>query len=500
MINVLHIVSDQHLAECMGCEGHPQAITPHLDALANMGMRFTSAYTQSPICTPSRVSFMSGQYCHNHGYYGLYGPCPDKLPSVMGAFRQNGYRTGAIGKLHFPNDPINWISRDCDYSTTAYARTLNNKNRRGIMSDYYAYLDALGLKDKEDSVVFPENGHALDDARPSNIEYRHSPEGWCVTETKRFLDDCGDEPFYAHVALVRPHTVLSPAQEFWDMYPDDLALPANAFNSAAHRSPAFQELLRQCRESEGVFEPRGSEHALRRIWKGYLACITQVDYAVGEMIGYLEKTGKLENTVVVYHADHGGYMSSFGMHEKVPGICSEKVCRTPMIWAGPGVESAAVCDELVELVDLPDTVCAMAGLEKMDTTDGCDITSLLRGQNEPVREIAVTENPWTKSVRWRNYRFTHYPEKMFDKDFGELYDVISDPDETRNLYFESECQDLVNKMRKMLLEWVIETTRHVTAWSSLYHPKKDYKIAADGKESNTHGIHSRMEKGLIYYL
>src|SRR5207247_1177119 len=109
-LNVLYVISDQHQAACMGHEGHPQAITPNMDRLAAQGVRFPSAYTQNPICTPSRMSIFSGQYCHNHGYYGLNGPPPPfDLPSFLSPFRQPGYRTPAIGTVHTPDDPRTWL-------------------------------------------------------------------------------------------------------------------------------------------------------------------------------------------------------------------------------------------------------------------------------------------------------------------------------------------------------------------------------------------------------
>src|SRR5512134_1185753 len=91
--NVLFIISDQHNAKVLGHRGHPDVKTPNLDRMATQGVRFANAITQNPICTPSRVSWLSGQYCHNHGYYGLSGPEPRGLPSVLGHFRRAGYRT-----------------------------------------------------------------------------------------------------------------------------------------------------------------------------------------------------------------------------------------------------------------------------------------------------------------------------------------------------------------------------------------------------------------------
>lgn len=113
-MNVLLLIADQHLATCVGAEGHPQAITPNLDRLASEGVRFRHAYTANPICTPARVSMLSAQYCHNHGYYGLSGPAPDRLPSYLSHFREHGYRTAAIGVVHTPNVPRNWLEHHVD--------------------------------------------------------------------------------------------------------------------------------------------------------------------------------------------------------------------------------------------------------------------------------------------------------------------------------------------------------------------------------------------------
>ena len=95
--NVLYILADQHNAKCLTVAGHPDVRTPNLDRLAGEGVRFTECTAQSPICTPSRVSLLSGQYVHNHGYYGLSGPTP-RLPNLLGCFREAGYQTAAIGK------------------------------------------------------------------------------------------------------------------------------------------------------------------------------------------------------------------------------------------------------------------------------------------------------------------------------------------------------------------------------------------------------------------
>src|ERR1043166_1754376 len=151
--NVLFIVADQHLATCLGHEGHPQVQTPNLDRLAGEGGRFQNAYTQNTICTPSRVSFTSGQYCHNHGYYGLSGPAPQRLPSFFSHFKSHGYRTAAIGNIHTPNQPRNWL----EYHLDAFLDYHESVDGRAFQTPFYDKLRKLGLIEKEDMHFFHHN-------------------------------------------------------------------------------------------------------------------------------------------------------------------------------------------------------------------------------------------------------------------------------------------------------------------------------------------------------
>jgi arylsulfatase A-like enzyme len=119
-MNVLHVMSDQLHARCLGFAAHPQAITPNLDRLAAESVCFDRCYAQSPICTPSRTSMLSGQYSHNTGYFALNGPRPEHLPSYMSHFKAQGYRTAGIGKLHTPDHPRNWLEDHLDLFGDTY--------------------------------------------------------------------------------------------------------------------------------------------------------------------------------------------------------------------------------------------------------------------------------------------------------------------------------------------------------------------------------------------
>ena len=189
--------------------------------------------------------------------------------------------------------------------------------------------------------------------------------------------------------------------------------------------------------------------------------------------------------------DHGGYEGTFGVPEKAPGICSEAVCRVPFLWRVPGItEAGHVCNQFVENIDIAPTIRSLCGLPPMETTDGKDLSELLAGGDKPVREAAVTENPWSKALRWGPWRFVHYPMEMFGCDVGELYNLEKDPLETQNLYHDPGHQDIVHQCRRLLLEWLTRTTQLVTA---LPPPAgQEFSAVEDGKETNKLGPADRI--------
>ncbi|MCY3833642.1 MAG: sulfatase-like hydrolase/transferase [Chloroflexi bacterium] len=466
--NILFIVADQHNAKALGHKGHPDALTPHLDRMAREGGRFDNGITQNPICTPSRVSFLSGQYPHNHGYYSLSGPNPGGLPNIFGHFRAAGYFTGAMGKIHCPEY---WVEDECDVfheSNSWRAGSIVGRSQ-----DYTRFLRARGLEALEDHILLPEfgeRGRQSVDSRPSPLAFDESQEGWLANtaiETMRKAQRRA-QPFLLHVSFPRPHQCTTPCQEFWDLYDSsDLSLPPNADYdmTAAQKAPHMIASARRWRESVWqLFEPKTFEAGRLRKLHGYLGAVSQVDAALGLLLDYLRENGLAENTIVVYTSDHGDYAAEHGIMEKAPGICSDAITRVPLIWWAPGrIEAGFVADEIVELVDIPNTLCALAGIDQMETSDGRDISSLLAGDQSSAERIGLTEFTWSKSVRKGNYRLVHYPRAMFPDGypagFGELYDLEADPWELRNRYFDADYRSIVDELRSELLEWLITTTR-----------------------------------------
>ena len=498
--NILFILSDQHNAKVMGHQGHPDVQTPHLDRLAAEGVRFDTCISQNPICTPSRVSYLSGQYCHNHGYYGLSGPNPQGLPSVLGHFRQAGYRTGAIGKIHCPEY---WVEDDTDVFFETTGCSVGGRSR-----EYAKYLAERELTHLEDHGALQEmgpRGRQSVEGRPSKVSYRDGQEGWIAQQSVEFMQDSAADgrPFFLWATLPKPHQCYAPAQEFWDLYDEDrLTLPPNAEYDMQRKAPNLRRTAERWREGNWtLFEPHTFAAGRLRKLHGYLGCVSHVDHAVGEMLDGLRALGLEEDTIVVYASDHGDYACEHGIMEKAPGICADAITRVPFIWRWPGRFSAGhVAREIVEAVDLANTLCGLSGLAPLETADGQDIGHLLRGEAGEVHRIGVTEFAWSKSVRQGKYRLVYYPPEMFAAEypdgFGELYDLERDPWEMENLYFEAEHVATVLSMERALTDWLVRTTRPTTV-----HPNPAY-VSGQGVTRYNHTVNAdgRMHPGRIEAL
>ncbi len=466
--NILFVVADQHNAKVLGHQGHPSVQTPHLDRMAREGCRFETAITQNPICTPSRVSFISGQYPHNHLYYSLSGPNPGGLPNIFGHFRRAGYFTAAMGKIHCPEY---WVEDECDVFHESNSWQAGSVVGRSAA--YTRFLRERGVEQLEDHILLPEfgeRGRQTVEGRPSPLAFDESQEGWLADTAIRTMESARQrqQPFLLHVSFPRPHQCTAPCQEFWDLYqPNDLHLPPNADYDmkAAGKAPHMITSAQRWRSGDWtLLEPKTYEAGRQRKLHGYLGAVSQVDAALGKLLEHLRASGMAENTIVVYTSDHGDYACEHGIMEKAPGICSDAITRVPLLWWGPGrVAAGGVCKSIVELVDISNTLCALADINLMETSDGQDISPQLRGEPGDAERSGLTQFAWSKSLRRGKHRLVHYPRAMFAEEhpsgFGELYDLEQDPWEMRNLYFDGDYRDLVDELRGELLERLITTTR-----------------------------------------
>lgn len=482
--NILLVVADQMHADWLGCAGRFPVRTPHLDAFAAPGMRFERAYCQNPICTPSRVSLLSAQYPHNHGYYGLGGPSHSKLNNLFRHTRKSGYRTAAFGKLHLPHQPHNWIADDVDAFGDSYETAAGEIGR----SDFLDGLERDGLRELEDSWHnrwnYGKNAISID-ATCSRLPYERTQERWAADRAIDFIQADASRPFCVEVCFQKPHHPLLPQQAFWDLYEDLRELPPHWDTEPTGRPAPFRHRWHEWRKYAWDYGHPGESFAaaVLRCWRGTLACVSQIDDVFGRLLAALETTGQADNTIIVFTSDHGAYHGLFGQMEKAPGICSEAVCRVPLIVRAPGIAPAAPTSQgFVELIDVVPTCLALAGLPAMEDADGEDFSKLLRGRESP-RTCAVTENPLGRSLRWDQWRLVHYPEgQLPDAPYGELYHLGNDPDEQRNLYHDPAHREVVAEGTARLLDHLITRTRTTTIHRANEHtPPFPGCVAGDGR-------------------
>jgi arylsulfatase len=436
--NILILYSDQHNARCFSCAGHPEVKTPNLDRLASDGIRFENAYCQNPICTPSRMSFLSSTYPSTHGYYGLYGREPDfHLTSMFRYFREQGYRTGALGKLHTPRY---WIEKDCQYIYDEFL-------------EYPNYLEGAGLYNKNDSRGFCNRAK---EGGLSHIPLEHSCESVLARQAFRFIDNEGEpkdrweqpDPWMAWVSFSRPHQPLTPSDPFASMYlPDFITLPPTSESEA-------EEVKKRRKNQE-----RFNEQNLRHYVASYFGLISQVDDAIGNILRGLEQRGILENTIIIYTADHGDYAGEHGLWEKVGGISYRCITRPPLIVRYPQkVNQSRISDAVVESVDVFPTLCELSDLPLPDHAQGQSFAAVLSGTTESHREHALTENCYRKALATDRFRYI----ANIDGQQDEMYDLQQDPWELDNKLNDTSYKSIASKLQRTLLDRVVRARRPVT--------------------------------------
>jgi len=451
--NILFLFSDQFNARCLSCAGHPDVKTSNLDRMASEGVRFENAYAQSALCTPSRISYLSSLYPSTHGYYGLYGREPTQsLTSMFRYFKEQGYRTGALGKLHTPRY---WVERDCQFVYDEFI-------------EHPKYLEAVGLYDKNDNRQFVPGR----DGKASLLPLEHSCEVVLAKQARRFFrnegepNDRGDDnaPWMAWVSFARPHSPITPSDPYASMYaPESITLPENAIPAMRGDQP------HRIRKLPGN-APLPDEKRLRKVLSAYLGLVSQVDYGIGLVLKELEQRGELDNTIIVFANDHGDYAGEFGLWSKIGGISTRAITRVVMMVRFPEtVRVAQVCDEIVETVDLFPTLCELAGLEIPDHVQGRSLVPLLAEEPQPIRESALTENARRKALATKRWRFV---ANIGDQE-DELYDQVDDPWELHNCVGKPEYAEIVHQMERKLLERLAYAQRPVTAVTHTWRHEYD---------------------------
>lgn len=439
--NFLFIYTDDQRWDAIAAIGRQSWLrTPNLDQLLRQGAWFRNAFVTTSLCSPSRSSFLTGCYPHRTGVItnSRTSRLRDDIPVVFSYLRKAGYSTGYVGKVHVPN-----------------------------------FLDADRSLDFVAS--FPGQGNYFNNVFVVNG--RKTPtEGYITDHINRFalefLRQCDPgKPFALYVGHKAVHGPWEPDPKYRNLFDQEwMPLPKTWDDTYVGRPSYLKARRKSWHGIEGLLQKYNYSEWQRRV----AACLLSVDDGVGQILAHLEKTGQLQDTLIVYASDNGYFAGEHGLQDK--RAMYEDSIRIPLLVHYPrGVKPGSVFDPMVLNIDLAPTLLDYAGIEIPAHVQGRSWRPILEGRQRAGREAWLYEYFWEKSFPWdptqygvrtQRYKYIRYPElNNPDPDYpmkgelpyDELYDLQSDPLEMRNLAHDPAAAGLLRKMQDLLKKALEET-------------------------------------------
>lgn len=416
--NVLFFFADDQRADALGCSENPYIKTPNIDRLAETGVRFSNTYVMGghhgAICAPSRAMLMSGKSLF-HVYDVL-----DGVKTMPQHFAEQGYETFGTGKWH-----------NGGASFEASFQEGENVFLGGMSDHFQTPVRNLG---EDGKLSEPElKGFSTDLFADAALDF-----------IQNYANGNRENPFFCYVSFTASHDPRSPREDHIGMYPDKaMPLPGNFMGLHPFE---FDDLnIRD--ETLGPW-PRTPE-LIKASLADYYALITHLDERVGEIVNRLKESGLFENTIIVYAADNGLAIGSHGLFGKQN--LYEHSTKVPFIISGPGIPQNKVADALVYLFDIYPTLAHLCGLPAPTEIDGINLSPVVKGEKEGVREALYTAYRNTaRAIRTiGGWKLITYPRR----NFMQLFNLENDPLELNNLAGNPKYQQKQNEMVKLLEEW-----------------------------------------------
>lgn len=506
--NFLFIITDQHRADHLQCYGNPVVQTPAIDSLALRGTRWDRFYVANPICMPNRASIMTGRMSSVHGARHNGIPLSKDHTTFVELLRDAGYRTGLIGKSHLQSftglPATNRYEPNPDLSTPSTSLRDAVKNNRHssdyelelktqwdrplaerIDGDFYGFdhvevaadhadkasgdylLWARSQRKDFDKLVGPEN--ALPHNRPSAPQAWRTavPEelystNWIADRTEAWLNEntASDEPFFLQMSFPDPHHPFTPPGRYWDMYdPADVELPASFGKGSLAPILAMRNALKNGEDARDNQNPFAvTEDEARSIIALTYGMITMIDDAIGRVLLKLESLGIADDTVVIFTSDHGDYMGDHGIMLKLL-LHYQGLIRVPFIWSDPyQKERNTVENGLASSIDISASILARAGIQAYNGLQGRDLFSTKPPEGLIVEEdsqramIGFDRPQRVRTLITDRYRLT----VRHGEDWGELYDLHTDPLELNNQYENMAMTESRHSLNELMLRRIIE--------------------------------------------
>ena len=441
--NILWLCTDQQRYDTIRSLGNELIRTPNIDSLVANGVAFTQAYCQSPVCTPSRASFLTGRYprttrCRQNGQ-----KIPDDEILVSRMFADAGYRCGLAGKLHLASCSDGKVESRIDDGYHDFHWS-HHPQPDWPENAYTQWLTAKG-QSWENLYSGPSTGYVKE-----GVPAEFHQTTWCAEMTCDFIRANTEQPWFFSFNCFDPHHPFDPPPEYLAKYnPLDMPLPKRRDGELASKT-TFQQL-----DSEWAHNSPGEFHTgamtdddRRQVTAAYYAICELIDDQVGRILQALDETRQRDNTLVIFMSDHGEMLGDHGIYFKGPHFYDEAI-RVPLVISCPQrFKSGLKINGLTELVDLTPTLLEAAGLNVPSRVQGRSLIPHLAGVAEPDRHrdrvFCEYYNSWTHSdaygtmLRSDTAKIVAY----HGTNQGELYDLEADPDEFTNLWDSGEHQPL----------------------------------------------------------
>ncbi len=442
--NILYIFSDQHRKFDLGCYGHPDAKTPHIDALAAEGLRFEHCISNSPVCVPARGTLLTGLFAKKHKAFTNDIAIDPNCNSIAHVLKAEGYHTGYIGKWHIngiPREQAIPVERRLGFEEWK----VHNCNHDYMHCHYYDENNVKHTPEGYEPVIFGEL--ALDFLNRN----MGKSQPWALVLSLA-------TPHDPHMSIDETH--LAPYQE------KDIPLRGNTKDEILFQTDVYW-----------------NTEEYRERAKGYYGHITAIDEQVGKLVARLKAAGELENTIVIYSSDHGDMLGSQGLIDKQQPY--EESIAIPLVAYWNNHIRKGVCDELIGLNDIPLTLAGLVGTQFTTETDGQDLQQLFVDESATSYESAYLYDyyPCHNSERkggraWRGVRTKQYTYAVHADDLNWLlFDNIADPLQQHNLAGLPEHQETQAHLWALL-------QGHIATHDALLEGLDYVKFAEQSKEFN----------------
>ena len=493
---------DQLRFDYLSCAGHPHLHTPNFDRVANMGVRFTNAFAQSPVCGGSRMCFYTGRYASSHGAHWNGFPLRVGEMTMGDHLRKAGMDAWLIGKTHMkadsegmarlglsPDSIIGARQAECGFDTWIRDDGLWGLGPDGWYdekrSPYNEYLKSKGYESENPWADFANAGIEGDNVapgwilknadKPANIKETDSETPWLTRRTIEFMDAMqGKGPWCAHVSYIKPHWPYIVPAPYHDMFgPNHVPAATRDEVELENPHPVFGAY-----QKNKIAQAFQKDEVRQKVIPAYMGLIKQCDDQLGHILDYLEQTGQIKNTTIVLTSDHGDYLGDHWMGEK--DLFHDPSVKIPMIIYDPrsacDSTRGTTCEALVESIDLAATFIETAGGTVPDhIVEGRSLLPWLQGQRPPWRTYAISEFDYSatpQSVKLglepRDARlFMVYDGryKMMHAEGGfrpMLFDLKNDPQEFHDLAKGSDHQDHIERLYTYLGAWGRRMSQRVT--------------------------------------